>query len=84
LAAYYKADTKYCWRHITKPIPSIVGGILQGRGTRTQIYSLVLFFSLFGRAFFSILRYISLLLFIQLFASPSLTNLPLQATAYCT
>jgi hypothetical protein len=22
-------DNKYCWRHITKPIPSIVGGILQ-------------------------------------------------------
>jgi hypothetical protein len=31
LAAYYKADTKYCWRHITKLIPSIVGGILQSR-----------------------------------------------------
>jgi hypothetical protein len=29
LAAYYKADTKYCWRHIIKPIPSIVGNILQ-------------------------------------------------------
>jgi hypothetical protein len=24
-------DTKYCWRHITKPIPSIVGAILQRR-----------------------------------------------------
>jgi hypothetical protein len=24
-------DTKYCWRHIAKPIPSIVGGILQSR-----------------------------------------------------
>jgi hypothetical protein len=24
LATYYKADTKYCWRHITRPIPSIV------------------------------------------------------------
>jgi hypothetical protein len=22
LAAYYKSDTKYCWRHITNPIPS--------------------------------------------------------------
>jgi hypothetical protein len=24
-------DTKYCWRHITKPIPNIVGSILQSQ-----------------------------------------------------
>jgi hypothetical protein len=24
LAAYYKADTKYCWQHITKQVPTIV------------------------------------------------------------